>query len=180
MKARRKAAWPVSSTSAVKIAILIAATATAETSYAQSALLFGASAGPSVVRSSDHVIAARFRVGAAIDWLHHAGPLVVTRLELGHTLDASAALLGGWSGSGLRRGHGSPFGAAAGLVVARSERGFASVGGRTMLIVSLWYDRAALELDLTARKPLGRQAPRGLELSGALVLRVVPWSPLEL
>lgn len=150
------------------------------TAHADSALLFGGTIGASVEQQSTRPWAARFQLGASVDWLHADGLTLSCRAGVSHTLDARIALLGGWSGPGLVSGRGLPLGFALGVVAARSEHGYAALGGRAAIILSLWYDRAAVEVDTTIRTPIGRHAPSGLELAAGLSLRLVPWPAIVL
>jgi hypothetical protein len=142
-----------------------------------SSLLFGVALGGVVVDAIDEPVAARFRAALTADWLEAGGATLSVRAEIAHDLDLSGSALFGWSGRGLREGDGLPIGFGLGPVVLRNDRANVSAGGRAMIVLGLWFDRAAIEGDVSVLRPI---AADGVEVVAGLSLRLVPWSPLVL
>lgn len=124
-----------------------------------------------------------FKLGTGLDWLHESGATLQSRLETTHRIDASLALLAGWSLDGLRGEAGLPLGFSLGGVVSHDTDGVTRAGGRWQVALGLWYSRALVEVDVTLRRRLTPHGDRdlfGLEVVVGLTLRVVPWSPFRL
>ena len=64
-----------------------------------------------------------FRLGAGLDWVHSAGPVLALRVDTSHRVDATFALLAGYWGEGLRAGQGLPLGITAGGWLGTDVRG---------------------------------------------------------
>lgn len=154
---------------------LLLALAAPSVAYADAALLLGLSTGG---RLELPTRAPRFVLGAGPDVLTDAGLHLSARAQLTHVLDGDVVLLGGWAGPGLRENQGLALGLAAGPALAWTAEGDWAVGGRLRTSWGLWFARAIVELDVTAALPTrGALEP---QVSVALALRWVPWSPWHL
>lgn len=155
--------------------VLLLALAAPSAAHADAAVLLGLSTG---ARLELPARAPRFVVGLGPDLLTDAGLHLSARADLTHDLDGDVVLLGGWAGPGLREDVGLALGLAAGPALTWTSDGDWGVGGRLRTSWGLWFARAVLELDITAALPTrGALEP---QLSVALALRWVPWSPWRL
>lgn len=158
-------------------------TAWALPAQAASALLPGFQIGGALTDLPTGPAQLYFRVGAGLDWLHEAGPVVALRLDTTHRVDATAALMAGYWGPGLRGGHGLPLGLTAGGWAGADVHGDLRAGLRGVLAWGLWYGRAVVEADVNLHRALAPDGHRGADQWGwtvGLNLRVVPFAPIVL
>lgn len=166
-----------------RVATVLALSLLPAPAQADSALLWGFSAGGAVSARPGTPARPAFKLGTGLDWLHESGATLQSRLETTHRIDTSLALLLGWSLDGLRSNAGVPLGFSLGGVVSLDPDGVTRAGGRWQLALGLWYSRALVELDVTLRRRLTPHGDRrlfDLEVVAGLTLRVVPWAPFRL
>ena len=120
----------------------------------------------------------RFRLGVGADWLHDFGLTLAARLDARHSLSATASLLAGWSGPGIREGRGVALGAMLGPSAGVDVDGRFRAGGRAVVSWGLWFKRAAIELDATVYRALDPARSAGVDVAVGLALTVAPWVPI--
>lgn len=171
------------SPAALRAGLTLMLLSTAGSARAESTLLPGFQIGGALTDLPTAPKHLDFRLGAGLDWVHSAGPVLALRVDTSHRVDATFALLAGYWGEGLRAGQGLPLGVTAGGWLGTDVRGDLSAGARGVLAWSLWYGRAVVEADVNMYR---RLVPDGHRGSGdwawtvGLSLRVVPFVPIVL